>query len=264
MPAPESLGPYKILSLLGSGGMGEVYRAHDSRLDRVVALKVLQGQLADQPDLRQRFEREARALAGLNHPHICALYDIGRENGDDYLVMECLEGESLQQKLEQGALPVEQAVLWAIQIADALDQAHRRGILHRDVKPGNIMLTGSGVKLMDFGLAKVSPPLVIAGNMAANGLLTASGKLVGTLPYMAPEQLAGREADVRTDVFALGAVLYEMIAGQRPFQGESQAGLIAAILSSEPQSAFDRSRPTWSGVAKSRSRRETVLGKGSG
>jgi serine/threonine protein kinase len=235
MLALRSLGPYEILAPIGSGGMGEVYRALDTRLNRVVAIKVLHSQLADQPTLRDRFEREARALAGLNHPHICALYDIGRE-GVDYLVMEYLDGQSLDQKLEDGALPIDQAIFLAMQIAEALDQAHRRGVLHRDIKPGNIMLTESGVKLMDFGLAKVSPPPVIDSALAANLVLTVDGAILGTMPYMAPEQLKGKEADARTDIFALGCVFYEMITGQRPFQADSQAGLIAAILSSQPES----------------------------
>src|SRR4051812_18480884 len=161
MLALKSLGPYEILSPLGSGGMGEVYRARDTRLDRVVAIKVLHRQLVHQPGWRDRFEREARALAGLNHPHICALYDIGRESAVDYLVMEYLDGQSLERKLEAGALPIDQAILWAMQIAEALHQAHRRGILHRDIKPGNIMLTASGAKLMDFGLAKTTRQPVV-------------------------------------------------------------------------------------------------------
>jgi eukaryotic-like serine/threonine-protein kinase len=210
MLALKSLGPYEILSPLGSGGMGEVYRARDSRLDRVVAIKILHSRLADEPGLRDRFEREARVLAGLNHPHICALYDIGRESAVDYLVMEYLDGQSLARKLEEGALPIDQAILWAMQLAEALDQAHRRGILHRDVKPGNIMLTASGIKLMDFGLAKASRrPGVIDQTQTAIPTLTVEGTILGTLPYMAPEQLVGAEVDARTDIFALGSVFYE-------------------------------------------------------
>src|SRR4051794_17814807 len=236
MLALKSLGPYEILSPLGSGGMGEVYRARDTRLDREIAIKVLHSRLAEQPGLRERFEREARALAGLNHPHICALYDIGRDSAVDYLVMEYLEGASLERKLEEGALPIDQAILWALQLAEALDQAHRRGVLHRDIKPGNIMLTASGAKLMDFGLAKTTRrPVVTDSTQLANSVLTVEGTILGTLPYMAPEQLAGKEADARTDIFALGCVFYEMITGQRPFQADSQAGLIAAIFSSEPE-----------------------------
>src|SRR4051794_36009046 len=235
MLALKSLGPYEILSPLGSGGMGEVYRARDTRLDREIAIKVLHSRLAEQPGLRERFEREARALAGLNHPHICALYDIGRESAVDYLVMEYLDGQSLARKLDEGALPIDQAILWAMQLAEALDQAHRRGVLHRDVKPGNIMLTTSGIKLMDFGLAKTRPPVVTDSTLMANSVLTIEGAILGTLPYMAPEQLVGAEVDARTDIFALGCVLYEMISGRRPFQADSQAGLIAAILSSEPE-----------------------------
>src|SRR3954453_20244102 len=176
MLALKSLGPYEILSSLGAGGMGEVYRARDTRLDRVVAIKVLHSRLADEPGLRDRFEREARVLAGLNHPHICALYDIGREGAVDYLVMEYLDGHSLQRRLKEGALPINQAILWAMHLAEALDQAHRRGVLHRDVKPGNIMLAASGVKLMDFGLAKTSrPPVVTDSTLLANSVLTVEG-----------------------------------------------------------------------------------------
>ena len=232
----RSVGPYEILAPLGSGGMGEIYRARDTRLGRLVAIKVLNGQLGNHPVLRDRFEREAKALAGLNHPHICALYDVGRESALDYLVMEYLEGKTLEQKLEEGMLPVDEAILWAMQIAEALDQMHRRGILHRDIKPGNIMLTASGAKLMDFGLAKAtSRPIFAQGTLAVDPALTMEGAPVGTLPYMAPEQLVGSEVDARTDIFSLGCVLYQMIAGRRPFQADSQAGLIAAILSSEPE-----------------------------
>jgi serine/threonine protein kinase len=236
MLAPKNFGPYKILNQIGSGGMGEVYRARDTRLDRLVAVKVLHSHLADQPGLRDRFEREARALAGLNHPHICALYDIGCENGVEYLVMEYLDGQSLEQKLEKGVLPIDQAIVWAMQIAEALDQVHRLGVLHRDIKPGNIMLTGSGVKLMDFGLAKMSLPRLTDDTLTAELVLTVDGALLGTLPYMAPELLMGNEADARTDIFAVGCVFYEMITGHRPFEGASQAELIAAILSSQPES----------------------------
>src|SRR5436305_3171766 len=173
----KSLGPYEIVSPLGSGAMGEVYRARNTRLGRLVAIKILHGQLADEPVLRDRFEREAQALAGLNHPHICAVYDVGRESAVDYLVMEYLEGRTLERKLEDGALPVDEAILWAMQIAEALDQTHRRGVLHRDIKPGNSMLTASGAKLMDFGLAKTTPPILPEGTPRVDPVLTIEGAL---------------------------------------------------------------------------------------
>src|SRR4051794_19220833 len=200
------LGPYEILSQLGAGGMGEVYRAKDTRLDRIVAIKVLLAQVTDRADLRQRFEREARAVSSLNHPHICTLHDIGHQDGIDYLVMEYLEGQTLAQRLIKGALPLDQVVSYAIEIADALDQAHRHGVVHRDLKPGNIMLTRSGAKLLDFGLAKLrdQPPVWSAHSSLPTqaGALTEKGTLLGTLQYMAPEQLEGKEVDVRTDIFA--------------------------------------------------------------
>ena len=234
-----ALGPYEILSPLGAGGMGEVYKARDTRLDRTVAIKVLPEHVAADPDLKLRFEREAKTISSLNHPHICTLHDIGEQDGIDFLVMEYLEGDTLAQRLERGALPLDQALKIAIEIADALDKAHRQGIVHRDLKPGNIMLTKAGAKLLDFGLAKLRPP----GTVGAEGFsaaatksepLTARGTLLGTLPYMAPEQLEGQEADHRTDVFAFGAVAYEMVTGQRAFQAESQASLIGAILKDDP------------------------------
>jgi eukaryotic-like serine/threonine-protein kinase len=233
------LGPYEILSSLGAGGMGEVYRARDTRLDRIVAIKVLPTHLADRSELRERFEREARTIASLNHPHICTLHDIGQQDGIDFLVMEYLEGETLAQRLLKGSLPLEQALQYAIEIADALDKAHRKGVTHRDLKPGNIMLTKTGTKLLDFGLAKlkqeVAPANVQLSQLpTANDPLTAQGTIVGTLQYMAPEQLEGKEVDARTDIFAFGAVVYEMATGKRAFEGKSQASLIAAILEREP------------------------------
>jgi len=238
LDTPVRLGNYELLSLLGAGGMGEVYRARDVRLPRIVAIKVLRGDAGDIAELRERFEREARAVASLNHPHICTLYDIGREDSVDYLVMELVEGEPLGDRLKQGALPVDQSVLYAIQIADALDQAHRRGVVHRDLKPGNIMLTKAGVKLLDFGLAKLQPVSTAAstGTDISTPFLSREGTILGTPQYMAPEQLRGRAADARTDIFALGAVLYEMIAGRKAFEGVSEADVAAAILSSEPPS----------------------------
>jgi serine/threonine-protein kinase len=231
------LGPYEVVASLGAGGMGEVYKARDIRLDRTVAIKVLPAHLSDDGQRRERFEREARAVSSLNHPHICTLHDIGRENGVDFMVMEHIEGESLAGRLKNGALPLEQALRHAIEIADALDKAHRRGVVHRDLKPGNIMLTKAGAKLLDFGLAKLtameSPvPESILPTEARP--LTTEGSLVGTIPYMAPEQLEGREADARTDVFAFGAVLYEMVTGRRAFEGQNQASLIGAIMGKEP------------------------------
>jgi len=231
------LGPYEILSAVGAGGMGEVYRAKDTRLDRVVAIKVLPSHLSENPQLKQRFEREARAISSLSHPHICALYDIGQQEGIDYLVMEYLEGESLSQRLNKGALPIEQVLRYGVQIAEALDKAHRQGIIHRDLKPGNIVLTKSGAKLLDFGLAKLQqkPGTPMASELETRDRpLTEEGTVLGTVQYMAPEQLEGREADSRTDIFALGEVLYEMATARPAFQGKSKAGLMSAILSAEP------------------------------
>src|SRR5882762_10147394 len=233
------LGPFEILSSIGAGGMGEVYRARDTRLDRIVAIKVLPTHLADRSDLRERFEREARTIASLNHPHICTLFDIGQQDGIDYLVMEYLEGETLAQRLLKGPLPLEQVLRYAIEIADALDKAHRKGVTHRDLKPGNIILTKTGTKLLDFGLAKlkqeVAPANVQLSQLAtADDPLTAKGTIVGTLQYMAPEQLGGKEVDARTDIFAFGAVVYEMATGKRAFEGKSQASVIGAILEKEP------------------------------
>ncbi len=233
------LGPYEILSSVGAGGMGEVYRARDTRLDRVVAIKVLPAHLADRSELRERFEREARTIASLNHPHICTLHDIGQQDGIDYLVMEYLEGETLAQRLVKGPLPLDQVLQYAVEIADALDKAHRKGVTHRDLKPGNIMLTKTGTKLLDFGLAKPKQEVAPANAQlselpTADDPLTAKGTIVGTLQYMAPEQLEGKEVDARTDIFAFGAVVYEMATGKRAFEGKSQASLIAAILEREP------------------------------
>jgi eukaryotic-like serine/threonine-protein kinase len=232
------LGPYEILSAIGAGGMGEVYRARDTRLDRIVAIKVLPTHLADRPELRERFEREARTIASLNHPHICTLHDIGQQDGTDYLVMEYLEGETFAQRLIKGPLPLEQVLKYAIEIADALDKAHRKGITHRDLKPGNIMLTKSGTKLLDFGLAKLKQEVATAipdsQLPTMKSAVTAEGTILGTLQYMAPEQLEGKEVDPRTDIFAFGAVVYEMATGKRAFEGKSQASLIAKILEIDP------------------------------
>ena len=240
LTAGTRLGPYEITALIGAGGMGEVYRATDTRLDRTVAIKVLPEHLADDPQRRERFEREARAVSSLNHPHICTLHDVGEQDGIHYLVMEYVEGETLQQRLEKGRLPLDQALEYAIQIADALDKAHRQGVVHRDLKPGNIMLTKSGTKLLDFGLAKLKgdavgvSPLSQMPTQDASVPLTAEGTILGTLQYMAPEQLEGKEADARTDIFAFGAVVYEMVTGKKAFEGASPASLIAAIMEHDP------------------------------
>ncbi|MEO8034468.1 MAG: protein kinase [Acidobacteriota bacterium] len=234
------IGPYEIVALVGAGGMGEVYRATDTRLDRIVAIKVLPSGLSANENLRGRFEREARAIAALSHPNICTLYDVGNEDGIEYLVMEYLEGETLAERLERGPLPPTLILRYGAQIADALQRAHRAGITHRDLKPGNIMLTSSGAKLLDFGLAKIiehDPAVFSASTPTQVNPLTTEGSIVGTTMYMSPEQLEGKRLDHRTDIFSLGVVLYEMVTGQRPFRADSKVGLIAAILSSDPAPA---------------------------
>jgi len=231
------LGPYEIVRRLGAGGMGEVYEAHDPRLQRPVAIKVLPAHLRTDAGLLARFHREARALSSLSHPHVCSIYDVGCEGEIDFLVMERLEGETLHRRLERGPMPLDEALEAAIEIAGALDAAHRRGIVHRDLKPGNVMLTKAGAKLLDFGLARrrpSGPPDVLSDAPTATAPDTAAGTLLGTLPYMAPEQVEGHEADARTDVFAFGAVLHEMVTGQRAFAGKSRASLVAAILEKQP------------------------------
>ncbi len=253
----KRLGPYEIVGAIGAGGMGEVYRARDTRLERDVAIKVLPQHLANNPQLKQRFEREARTVSSLNHPHICTLYDIGQDGGVHFLVMEYLEGETLAQRLKHGPLPLNQVLRTGIEIAEALDSAHRKGIIHRDLKPGNIMLTPqSGAKVLDFGLAKPIRPLAPtlrhdgegqgpfpgagASDESATAAptldapLTVEGTIVGTLNYMAPEQLQGKEADACSDIFALGAVLYEMVTGRKAFEGKTPASIIAAILEHDP------------------------------
>src|SRR6266851_2691787 len=234
------LGPYEIVAPLGAGGMGEVYRATDTRLNRTVAVKILPTHLSDNSEAKQRFEREARAVSSLSHPNICHLYDVGSQNGIDYLVMEYLEGETLASRLERGPLPNEQTLRVATEIGDALEKAHRQGVIHRDLKPGNIMLTKSGAKLMDFGLAKgtVSQSLNNASALTAmtsGQPLTQEGAIIGTFQYMSPEQLQGQEADARSDIFAFGAVLYEMVTGKRAFQGKSQISVASAILEKDPE-----------------------------
>jgi eukaryotic-like serine/threonine-protein kinase len=236
--AGTRLGPYEILASVGAGGMGEVYRAKDTRLSRIVAVKVLPTHLSSNPDLRQRFEREARAVSSLNHPNICTLHDIGHQDGIDFLVMEFLEGETLADRLSKGPLPLEQTLRYGMQIADALEKAHKQGIVHRDLKPGNIMLTKSGAKLLDFGLAKFAireASDALSRVATEDGNLTAEGTILGTVQYMAPEQLEGSGADARTDIFALGAVLYEMVTGKKAFTGKSRASLITAIMSKDPE-----------------------------
>ena len=230
MTAKTRLGPYEVIALLGAGGMGEVYEARDTRLDRTVAVKICNGRFTE------RFEREARAISSLNHQHICALYDIGREDSVDYLVMEYLEGETLEARLHKGALPIEEALGIAIQIAGALDAAHRKGVVHRDLKPGNVMLTRGGAKLLDFGLARIDEPVTFSETVAptAAAPLTAEGTILGTFQYMSPEQLEGKETDARSDIFSFGAMLYEMVTGRKSFEGSSHASLIAAVMSSNP------------------------------
>ncbi len=237
LEAGSKLGPYEIVEPLGAGGMGEVYRARDTRLEREVAIKVLPGHLSENPELRQRLEREARVVSSLQHPNICTLHDIGSENGVDFLVMEFLDGDTLAARLEKGPVPMHELFPIATSIADALDKAHRQGLVHRDLKPGNIMLTRTGAKLLDFGLAKGSAALsdpTAPTQSPTMSPLTTEGMLVGTFQYMAPEQLEGKEADARSDLFAFGSVLYEMATGQRAFQGETQASLIASVLDREP------------------------------
>ena len=237
------LGPYEILAPIGAGGMGEVYRAKDTRLGRDVAVKVLPASLSSSAELRQRLEREAKTISQLSHPHICTLHDVGHQDGTDYLVMEFLEGETLADRLGRGPLPTDQALKIGVEILGALDAAHRQGIVHRDLKPGNVMLTKSGVKLLDFGLAKLAAAPPQSGVSQATSLptalqesqpLTTRGTILGTFQYMAPEQLEGRDADARSDIFAFGCVLYEMLTGKKAFTGASQASLIGSIMNTDP------------------------------
>src|ERR1019366_3716885 len=235
------LGPYEIQSPLGAGGMGEVYRARDTRLERTVAVKILPSHLSEDPEAKQRFDREARTISSLNHPNICTLHDVGHQDGIDYLVMEYLEGQTLADRLSKGALPVEQVLKHGAEICDGLERAHRGGVVHRDLKPGNIMLTRTGAKLMDFGLAKIAVASVAASGLSitlatppGSHPLTAQGSVVGTFQYMSPEQIEGKEADSRSDIFALGAVLYEMVTGKRAFEGKTAASAMAAVMEREP------------------------------
>src|SRR5579864_5132190 len=248
------LGPYEIISLLGAGGMGEVYRAKDIRLGRTVAVKVLPSHLSSDPELKLRLEREARAISALQHANICTLYDIGALEGVDFMVMEYIEGQTVATRLEKGALPMDQVLKVGTEIAQALDIAHRHGIIHRDLKPANIMLTKAGAKLMDFGLAKPgwakpslsiasqdiatvtpsTPTMNVASLTSVASPLTQKGSIVGTFQYMPPEVLQGGEADSRSDLFSFGCVLYEMVTGRRAFEGKSQLSVLTAILEKEP------------------------------
>lgn len=235
----HKLGPYEIIEKAGAGGMGEVYKAQDTRLDRTVAIKILPEHISGMGDFKERFEREAKAISSLNHPNICILYDIGHEEDHDFIVMEYLEGETLSERLSRGPISYNEMLEISIQIASALESAHLKGMIHRDIKPANVMLTKEGAKLMDFGLAKVQ-----IDESKNQGLtealtrtsLTGAGTIIGTMQYMAPEQLEGKEADPRTDIFSFGALLYEMTTGKRAFEGSSQATLIAAIIEKQPQS----------------------------
>ena len=214
-----------------------MYRAQDTRLERTVAIKILPAHLSCDPVHKQRFEREAKTISGLNHPHICVLYDVGHQDGIDSLVMECVEGETLGKRLEKGPLPLEQVLKYGAQIAEALDKAHRSSVVHRDLKPGNIMLTSSGAKVLDFGLAKPAAPVLTGATMSAatpHTAMTEEGTIVGTFQYMSPEQVEGKELDGRSDIFSLGAVLYEMVTGKRAFEGKSHLSVASAILEKEP------------------------------
>lgn len=241
LEAGQTLGPYEIIEQAGAGGMGEVYKAKDTRLDRVVAIKVLPATFALNEDIKQRFEREAKTISSLNHPNICTLYDVGQEHGLQFLVMEFIEGETLSEKIKRGPIPIKEFLEISIQVADALDKAHRQGLIHRDLKPGNIMLTKSGAKLLDFGLAKIQLENSAPGaqSITQTTPLTGIGTLLGTMQYMAPEQLEGAEADTRSDIFAFGATMYEMATGKKAFGGGSQASLIASILKEEPRSVSE-------------------------
>ncbi len=245
MPLAEGskLGPYEIISLTGSGGMGEVYKAKDTRLDRIVAIKVLPPELTSNPDIKLRFEREAKSISSLNHPNICILFDIGNQDGVEYLVMEFLEGKTLFERLQEGPLTNDELIKYSLQIVDALDKAHKQGLIHRDLKPSNVMLTKEGAKLLDFGLAKLQAPVTgLGGNSDVTRTttpLTEKGSIIGTLQYMSPEQLEGEEADSRSDIFSFGAMLYEMVTGKRAFTGGSKASLIASVLKEQPKAVSE-------------------------
>src|SRR5215468_10853930 len=244
------LGPYTILAAAGAGGMGEVYKAADTRLNRTVAIKVLPARFSEDAEMKQRFVREAQTIAALNHPNICTLYDIGRQDGSEFLVMEYLEGQTLAERLQKGRLPVDQVLRIGTEIAQALAKAHQQDIIHRDLKPANIMLTKAGAKLMDFGLAKPklsiasqaagpftpsTPTMNLASLTSVASPLTQKGSIVGTFQYLAPEILQGAEADARSDLFSFGCVLYEMVTGRHAFEGKSQLSVFTAILEKEPE-----------------------------
>src|SRR5262245_29707611 len=234
----ERIGRYEILAPIGAGGMGEVYRARDPHLERSVAIKILTASRGASGPQLERFHREARAVARITHQHICTIHDVGQVDGLPFLVMELLEGETLAERLERGPVALDRAIVFAGQIAAALDAAHKRGVIHRDLKPSNVMLTAGGVKLLDFGLAKLcdieNEETLQRSTTTID--LTERGTVLGTVPYMAPEQVEGREMDARTDIFALGVMLYEMVAGRPPFEGRSRASLMAAILTTNPPS----------------------------
>ena len=243
-PSGRRLGPYEILSAIGAGGMGEVYKARDARLDRIVAIKVLPTHLADRSELRERFEREAKTIASLNHAHICTLFDTGHQDDIDFLVMEYIDGETLAQRLQKGPLPIQQVLQYAIEIARCAGQGASQNITHRDLKPANIMLTKAGTKLLDFGLAKlkqeVTPVTPESQLPTMKSAITGQGTILGTLQYMAPEQVEAKEADARTDIFAFGAVVYEMATGKKSFEGKTSASVMAKILEVDPCVDFTR------------------------
>jgi len=239
LPSGTKLGPYEIIGLLGAGGMGEVYRAKDTRLGRDVAIKILPTEMSADAGRKQRFEREAKTISSLNHPNICVLHDVGSQDGLSYLVMELIEGESLAKRLERGPMPLEQVLKYGAQVADGLEKAHRAGIVHRDLKPGNIMLTKAGAKLLDFGLARptsaTASVATVTSSTLAQSPVTQAGVIVGTFQYMSPEQVEGKEVDARSDIFSLGAVLYEMLTGRKAFEGKSQWNVASAILERQPE-----------------------------
>ena len=232
-----NLGPYEIVSPIGAGGMGEVYQARDTRLGRIVAIKVLPAGVAADPAVRERFDREARIISSLNHRHICALYDVGRQDGIDFLVMEYLDGETLDDRIAHGPIPLAETLAIARQISDALEAAHDKGIIHRDLKPANIRITADGtVKVLDFGLAKAGAVAtgVADRSSALTVMSTTPGLVVGTAAYMSPEQVNGKDADRGSDVWAFGCVLYEMLTGRRAFEGDTTSEVLANVLKSEP------------------------------
>src|SRR5882757_4816951 len=231
-------GPYEIQSLLGAGGMGEVYRARDSRLQRTVAIKVLPSHLSADPDLHTRFEQEAKSISGLQHPNICVVHDIGSQDGVDFMVMEYVAGQTLDKLIPPGGMAADQAIRYAVQVADALARAHTAGIVHRDLKPANVMVDESGlVKVLDFGLAKLAVPAsALAGQGATLATMaTTPGMIVGTVAYMSPEQAEGKPIDARSDVFSFGSVLYEMLTARRAFDGQSSAALLSAVMRDDPK-----------------------------